>query len=225
MEQGLRRAVLDKLEGLDETVGYAHPDRLVPLARTEIRRLTDCWRRLLDSHQPDDDGRCPHCAGWLRRKRWPCAVWLAAHQHLIGEGVTQQGRRHLLRNPFRRKPAIAIPRQQDERPHQAAEPATGPAVEAGGAGAARTTGTATGVVATKAASDATTADATTGTSAAEVTTPMARVPRSEPVPAAPPAIRPQPTSGGIYRASVVERTGRRLPSPRVRAKVSAGSAG
>ena len=115
MEQRLRRAVLDKLEGLGETADYIEPDQLASLARSEIRRLTDGWRNLLVTHQPDDNGRCPQCSGWIKRRRWPCPVWLAAHQHLIGEGLGHRDRRYPLRNPFTRCKQMVVIRRRLER--------------------------------------------------------------------------------------------------------------
>jgi uncharacterized C2H2 Zn-finger protein len=109
MEQRLRRAVFDRLEMLGDQAGHAEPGRLASLARTEIRRLTDGWRDLLAIHQPDDDGRCPRCWGWFRRRRWPCQVWLSAHQHLIGESVAHKQRMSPATN--RRNQTVVIPRQ------------------------------------------------------------------------------------------------------------------
>jgi len=112
MEQRLRRALFDRLEMLGEEASNAEPGNLARLARTEIRRLTDGWRELLASHQPDEDGRCPQCSGWLRRRRWPCPVWLSAHHNLIGEGVWHKQRPKPSPGTSRRRnPTIIIPRQ------------------------------------------------------------------------------------------------------------------
>ncbi|ANZ37948.1 hypothetical protein BBK82_19700 [Lentzea guizhouensis] len=102
MDESLRDAVLQRLALLDEVAEQGEADALVPLARAEIHRLADGWRLLLTVHQPDEDGRCKACPGWLRRRRWPCQVWNMAHQHLIGEGVPHRERRRPLRNPFTR---------------------------------------------------------------------------------------------------------------------------
>ncbi len=113
MEQRLRRTVLRRLESLGEQAASAEPGVLVTLARTEIRRLTDGWRGLLADHQPDDDGRCQRCAGWIRNRRWPCQVWLAAHQHLIGEATWHKPRRKVRPNVFaRRGPTVVAPRRR-----------------------------------------------------------------------------------------------------------------
>jgi len=134
MEQLLRRAVFDRLEMLSEEASNAEPGSLVSLARTEFRRLTDGWRELLASHQPDDDGRCPQCSGWLRRRRWPCPVWLSAHHYLIGEGVwhRQPQRANPSPSPFgRRNPTIVIPRQLPAGSSTAPVPAIEPAPRVG----------------------------------------------------------------------------------------------
>ncbi|WP_235921297.1 hypothetical protein [Lentzea tibetensis] len=102
MDQTLRDAVLQRLALLDKVAEHGEAEALVPLARAEIHRLADGWRLLLTVHQPDDDGRCKACPGWLRRRKWPCQVWNMAHQHLIGEGVQHRDRRRPLRNPFTR---------------------------------------------------------------------------------------------------------------------------
>ena len=85
----------------DQVVQRGEADSLLPLARTELHRLTDGWRLLLTVHQANEDGRCRACPGSLRRRRWPCRVWLMAYQHLIGENPPRRRRRHSLRNPLR----------------------------------------------------------------------------------------------------------------------------
>ncbi|HEY0640065.1 MAG TPA: hypothetical protein VGD67_20710 [Pseudonocardiaceae bacterium] len=93
MEQRLRHTVLNRLRMLGEQAGTADAGRLVGLARVEIRRMTEGWRGLLADHQPDENGRCLRCAGLLRNRRWPCDVWLAAHQHLVGDSAGYRPRR------------------------------------------------------------------------------------------------------------------------------------
>ena len=97
-----RRAVLARLAALDEVAGKADPSTLLPLARTELRRLADGWRRLLAAHRADEDGRCAACRTRIRARRWPCQVWRAAHEQLIGDGLPHRQRTHPLRNPFTR---------------------------------------------------------------------------------------------------------------------------
>ena len=114
VEDALRNAVLQRLELLDKVAEHGAADTLVPLARAEIHRLADGWRLLLTVHQPDEDGRCRACPGWLRRRRWPCQVWTMAHQHLIGEGVPHRERRRPLRNPFTRVGVVEEPPEAEE---------------------------------------------------------------------------------------------------------------
>lgn len=114
VEDALRNAVLQRLELLDKVAEHGAAETLVPLARAEIHRLADGWRLLLTVHQPDEDGRCRACPGWLRRRRWPCQVWTMAHQHLIGEGVPHRERRRPLRNPFTRVGIVEEPPGAEE---------------------------------------------------------------------------------------------------------------
>jgi hypothetical protein len=107
-DESLRQAVLHRLTALERIAENdgdlaAH----VPLARSELSRLADGWRLLLTVHSAGEDGRCRACPGWVRqRRRWPCPVWLMAHQHLLGETLPARlrlprARRHPLRNTLR----------------------------------------------------------------------------------------------------------------------------
>jgi hypothetical protein len=87
VDRASRRAVLEQLAVLDDTSGTAPP---APVARTRLRRVVAGWRDLLTGHQPDSRGRCPMCSGLLRRRKWPCQVWVAAHQQLIGDGQGEE---------------------------------------------------------------------------------------------------------------------------------------
>jgi hypothetical protein len=100
MHTVLRDAVLQELARVDQVTEENDARSLLPLARTEIHRLADGWRLLLTMHQPDEDGRCAVCRGRFRHRRWPCRVWLTAHQHLISESVPHRRRRRHVRNPF-----------------------------------------------------------------------------------------------------------------------------
>lgn len=85
MAEGLRRAVHNRLDLVDEITERGEPGTLLPLARAELHRLAESWRQLLRAHQPDEDGKCLTCPPGLRRRRWPCRIWLTAHTHLIGD--------------------------------------------------------------------------------------------------------------------------------------------
>ena len=79
----LNTAVIERLDYLDRLVTKGDEPSRAALAETEIARLTDAWRALLELHAPDEHGRCPECSGWRRPRRHPCTVWTIAHQHLI----------------------------------------------------------------------------------------------------------------------------------------------
>jgi hypothetical protein len=85
VDGAFRRAVLERLRMVDGITAHAGSDLPVPVPRTQIRRLTKGWRRLLTEHQPDAGGRCPVCSGWWRGRKWPCQVWATAHYQLIGD--------------------------------------------------------------------------------------------------------------------------------------------
>jgi hypothetical protein len=88
VDDGMRRAVLRRLAALDQAAEQTNAGgALAPLARAELQRLADGWRLLLEVHTADEEGRCRACPGRLRKRRWPCKVWLLAHQHLIGVGT------------------------------------------------------------------------------------------------------------------------------------------
>jgi hypothetical protein len=97
-----RRAVLNRLAAVERAAGLDDPAKLLPLARTELRRLAESWRRLLAAHRADENGRCAGCRTGSRARRWPCQVWRAAHEQLIGDGLPHRRRLHPLRNPFAR---------------------------------------------------------------------------------------------------------------------------
>lgn len=112
MATPLRHDVLERLDLLERAASRGDARTLLPLARTELRRLAEGWRRMLAVHQPDEDGRCTTCLAWLRRRRWPCQIWVKAHLHLIGDGIPHRTRRTPLRNPFRK---LAPSASEDDR--------------------------------------------------------------------------------------------------------------
>jgi hypothetical protein len=114
VDRRVRRAVLERLAAVEEIAARAGATLSAPLARRHIQTITDGWRELLVQHQPDLTGRCPVCSGWLRRRRWPCEVWVTAHRHLIGDGTEPIERPVRNSNPFcRPRQVLVVPRQLD----------------------------------------------------------------------------------------------------------------
>ena len=104
--------MLERLAAVEEIAARAGATLSAPLARRHIQTITDGWRELLVQHQPDLTGRCPVCSGWLRRRRWPCDVWVTAHRHLIGDGTEPLERPGKNSNPFcRPRQVLVVPRQ------------------------------------------------------------------------------------------------------------------
>lgn len=89
--QILQQAVWERLDMLDELASQADDAAFEPVARAELPRLTDGWRALLASHEPDSKGRCPECSRRWRPRRGPCAVWQAARTHFLGEAGPSDG--------------------------------------------------------------------------------------------------------------------------------------
>lgn len=109
MDRRVRRAVMERLAAVEELTLRADA---ASAARAQLKNITGGWREVLAQHQPNRKGRCPVCSGWLRRRRWPCQVWVAAHQHLIGDGAEPLDRPVKKSNPFRRPRKVeVIPRQ------------------------------------------------------------------------------------------------------------------
>lgn len=112
MDRSLRRAVLERLAAVEEMAVRTGSHLTVRVARTHLKTITGGWRELLLEHQPDLKGRCPVCSGWLRRRRWPCQVWVTAHRHLIGDSPEPVRWSATKSNPFRRPRRVeVIPRQ------------------------------------------------------------------------------------------------------------------
>ncbi|HJQ46043.1 MAG TPA: hypothetical protein VJ870_06930 [Amycolatopsis sp.] len=104
----LRDAVWERLDMLADLATRADAQSLVSVARSELPRLTEGWRAMLEKHEPDERGDCPTCSTRWHRCKAPCPVWQVAHEHLVAGGLAPQ---HNLRRPSRRRPA-AVPTQQ-----------------------------------------------------------------------------------------------------------------
>lgn len=112
MDRSLRRAVLERLAAVEEMAVRTGSHLSVRMARTHLKTITGGWRELLLEHQPDLKDRCPVCSGWLRRRRWPCQVWVTAHRHLIGDGPEPVRQLAKKSGPFRLPRRVeVIPRQ------------------------------------------------------------------------------------------------------------------
>lgn len=112
VDRRLRRAVLDRLAAIEDMALRAGSHLPVRVARSQLKTITGGWRELLEKHQPDRKGRCPVCSGWLRRRRWPCQVWMTAHEHLIGDKPQQAKWLVKKSNPFSGPRQVkVIPRQ------------------------------------------------------------------------------------------------------------------
>jgi hypothetical protein len=117
VDRGSRRAVLERLTALDDMV-------VLPTARAKLRHITEGWRTLLAAHQPTSRGRCPMCSGWWRSRKWPCQVWITAHNQLIGDGQVEQQPAPAPRGPARRPRDVeVVPRQAGRRDHEHESPA------------------------------------------------------------------------------------------------------
>ncbi|MCP2254352.1 hypothetical protein LY13_003119 [Prauserella aidingensis] len=88
--QVLRNAVWERLDMLSDLADRADEPSLVSVARSELPRLTDGWRAMLLSHEPDDGGHCPTCSTRWHRVKAPCTVWQVAHEHLVAGGLAPE---------------------------------------------------------------------------------------------------------------------------------------
>lgn len=102
--QILRQAVWERLDLLDELATRADAESLLSVARTELPRLTDGWRALLATHEPDAKGRCPECSSRWRPRAAPCAVWRAAHDSLLSANLVAEPAESSARHAARRLP-------------------------------------------------------------------------------------------------------------------------
>jgi hypothetical protein len=88
--QVLRNAVWERLDMLSDLATRADAQSLVSVARSELPRLTEAWRSMLQAHDPDERGDCPTCSTRWHRCKAPCSVWQVAHEHLVAGGLAPQ---------------------------------------------------------------------------------------------------------------------------------------
>ena len=81
---------------LSELANQADAPSLLSVARSELPRLTDGWRALLASHEPDERGNCPECSTRWRQQKSPCSVWRSAYEHLVAGGLAPRPARHMM---------------------------------------------------------------------------------------------------------------------------------
>lgn len=111
----LATEVIERLARLDRiAAGEPRTPAEVARIRHGLAEAVAAWRRLLDRHRADDHDRCPKCRTWfgLRRVRWPCRVWLTAHEHLVtdpGERAATNPRRRRRTGPSHPGPGPAPP--------------------------------------------------------------------------------------------------------------------
>lgn len=86
-QSGLRAAVIERLDYLDLLAGEGDEPSRAALAGTEIVRLTDALRALIEVQALDERGRCPQCSARRHPRRRSCTVWATAHQHLLAAGT------------------------------------------------------------------------------------------------------------------------------------------
>jgi len=75
---------------LSDLATRADAQSLVSVARSELPRLTEGWRAMLQAHEPDERGDCPTCSTRWHKCKAPCSVWQVAHEHLVAGGLAPQ---------------------------------------------------------------------------------------------------------------------------------------
>ncbi|WP_037365093.1 hypothetical protein [Amycolatopsis orientalis] len=120
--QVLRNAVWERLDMLSDLAERADAPSLVSVARSELPRLAEGWRAMLQAHEPDERGDCPTCSTRWHRCKAPCSVWQVAHEHLVAGGLAPQtlagGAGH---RPARRRAAVPAVPGQNRRAESPAE--------------------------------------------------------------------------------------------------------
>ncbi|MFF5989685.1 MULTISPECIES: hypothetical protein [Prauserella] len=122
--QVLRNAVWERLDMLSDLASRADAPSLVSVARSELPRLTEGWRAMLRSHEPDERGDCPTCSTRWHKCKAPCTVWQVAHEHLVAGGLAPQqdtrrrGRRRAAPAAAQQSHAVPTPAEPQPVPQQ-----------------------------------------------------------------------------------------------------------
>lgn len=105
---------------LSDLADRADEPSLVSVARSELPRLTEGWRAMLRSHEPDERGDCPTCSTRWHRCKAPCSVWQVAHEHLVAGGLApqQHTRRRSRKLGAQQTSAVPSPAETQPVPHQ-----------------------------------------------------------------------------------------------------------
>lgn len=90
----MRNAVWERLDALTELANRADAPALLAVARSELLRLTEGWRKLLTAHESDERGDCRECSTRHRRLEAPCSVWRTAYEHLMAGALAPCPVRH-----------------------------------------------------------------------------------------------------------------------------------
>ncbi|WP_033296009.1 hypothetical protein [Amycolatopsis jejuensis] len=123
--QVLRNAVWERLDMLSELAERADAPSLVSVARTELPRLAEGWRAMLQAHEPDERGDCPTCSTRWHRCKAPCSVWQVAHEHLVAGGLAPQALSAAAHRTSRRRAVVPVPGQNRRAAAESAAESTG----------------------------------------------------------------------------------------------------
>ncbi|MDT8910380.1 hypothetical protein [Amycolatopsis sp. PS_44_ISF1] len=123
--QVLRNAVWERLDMLSDLATRADAQSLVSVARSELPRLTEAWRSMLQAHDPDERGDCPICSTRWHRCKAPCSVWQVAHEHLVAGGLAPQQTATSAEQRHARRPGAVLPGQTRRPPQPSPAETTG----------------------------------------------------------------------------------------------------
>jgi hypothetical protein len=80
----LESSLAEYLAEISLRARYGDDRAVAAMARTELPKLVEAVRAVLDEHAPDQFGRCAHCRpGRFSRTPAPCRAYLTAHLCLV----------------------------------------------------------------------------------------------------------------------------------------------